>query len=378
MNGGRRVLVVCSTPLAAPWNGADKNIARALVRADTHNRYIVQSAPGEEWPEHVRAIETQARGAMPTRMQKLRAFAFLVQHAREADVVHLIASLGTPFPGSARAVRLWLHLLHKPIVHSMPSIGGVAMQPASFPGDLSVVFSESTRVHLEDCGMRRVVRIYPPLDFARLRAAHDACRMARDLALGEHAVLYPAHWGGGSGIEDILAAFARLPAALDDAVLVLACRPRVGCDVDHEREHVAALASNLGITRRLRVLGAVDDMPALIRACALTALAPTRMNAKMDLPMVVLESLALERPVVLADREPLREALLGHAGYLAPPGDIATLSAMLAHLLGDPAERARLGAAGRAAACWLCDPESAVARYRVFYDWAGGVLEQGL
>ena len=37
----------------------------------------------------------------------------------------------------------------------------------------------------------------------------------------------------------------------------------------------------------------------------------------------------------------------GETGYLAPPGDAAALSERIGALIGDPAARARMGAAGR-------------------------------
>ena len=55
----------------------------------------------------------------------------------------------------------------------------------------------------------------------------------------------------------------------------------------------------------------------------------------MAIPMVLLESLALGRPIVTGDRPPLSEAILG-GGLGARPGDAGALADSLSRLLADP------------------------------------------
>ena len=88
-------------------------------------------------------------------------------------------------------------------------------------------------------------------------------------------------------------------------------------------------------------------MPVLIRACAVTALVPATLSGKMDLPMVLLESLALERPVLVTDRAPMNEAVLD-GGLTVGYGDVAATCAALERLLRLPDEAAVLARAGAA------------------------------
>ena len=89
--------------------------------------------------------------------------------------------------------------------------------------------------------------------------------------------------------------------------------------------------------------------------------------------MVILEALALGRPVIVANRPPLSEALLGGGGLAVDFGDVAGLSAALARLLSDQALRRRLGAQGHDAVIRQCDPACAAMRYQQIYEAAASV-----
>ena len=73
-------------------------------------------------------------------------------------------------------------------------------------------------------------------------------------------------------------------------------------------------------------------------------------KAARVVPNKAWQAMAVGRPVVTADTPGAREALEhGRSGLLVPPGDDRALAQALARLAGDPALRARMGAAARGA-----------------------------
>jgi glycosyltransferase involved in cell wall biosynthesis len=157
---------------------------------------------------------------------------------------------------------------------------------------------------------------------------------------------------------------------MENIVLVFACRSHPWQDAKAEEQKVLNQASEAGIFGSVRVLGYVADMPTLISACALTVLVPGKLSGKMDLPLVILESLALGRPVIVADQEPISEALLGGGGYAVRYGDVTALASSLGRLLGNLQLRNELADRGRAAVLEHCNPEKVVGNYQLIYDWA--------
>ncbi len=108
-------------------------------------------------------------------------------------------------------------------------------------------------------------------------------------------------------------------------------------------------------------------MPALISSCVATVLVPLRLEGKMAIPLVLLESLALGRPIITGSEPPLQEALFD-GGLSVKPGDVqAALTAAMSRLLTDPVKREQLGNAGRITVRQRCAPEIAVKKYQQIY-----------
>jgi len=372
-----------SVPLAEPWNGADKNFANILVRRDQRNQFIVHTSLEEPWepPPRVTAVRSRYASAMPTTGQRLRELGFMAQHSGAADFIHIVASLYSPSSWVGPALRAWSTIRRRPIVHTLPSVGDVPIERRNFAGDATVVVSEHTRRRLEDHGVPDVYRVHPPLEVESLRPKRPEApeTLVGELRLGDRAVLYPAHYGERSGIREAIRAFSRLRGfpKTEGAVLVLACRSHPWQDPEAEKRKVLELAAEVGISDRVRVLGYVADMPALISACCVTVLVPEKLSGKMDLPLVILESLALGRPVIVGDQAPISEALLGEGGYAVPYGDVPALTSKLARLLANAGLRETLAARGRTSVLEHCDPEKVIERYQWIYERVAKARSQG-
>jgi glycosyltransferase involved in cell wall biosynthesis len=364
-----------SLPLAAPWNGADKNLARILIELDTSNRFIFHTGVDERWDDargnHI--VRSRHTAAMPTAQQKLRSFGFLLRHVRSADLIHLVASLEHPSPLNGLLVRCAAQIGRVPVVHTIPSVGDGMIKRRNFPGAVSVVFSEDTRDRLRSQGITNVIRVYPPVSLARLVPQSEPGAVRRQFDLGERAVLCATHYGPASGIPELIRAFAALPPQLADVVLVMANRTRAGQDRAEEERQVRAVAQQVGVEQRLRILNDVADMPALIRACSVTVLVPGKLASKMDLPLIVLESLALARPAIVSDVPPLCEALLGDSGCRDPYQNIARLTDAIAEIVSNPERAATLGLAGQRAIRDLCDPLRVIDTYQGVFDQASNL-----
>ena len=362
-----RVLLVGSLPLSAPWNGADKNLARALVDADRASRYTLLTGPADPWGSHVTPVVVGRPGIVPGAHEWLRATRFAVAHIRGHDLLHVIATVRSANPVAAAALRTVARVAGIPIVHTVPSIGDTDPSRRHFVGDATIVFSRHTAGRLTAAGVPGVVTMFPPFPRIAVPDAAVVAAVRARHALGPRPVLCATHADPGNGVDHLVAALADLPADLADVCLAVALRVRPGQSLDDESARISEVARAAGVAERVRLVGSVADMPALIRACAVTALVPATLSGKMDLPMILLESLALERPVVVTDRSPMSEAVLG-GGLTVGVGDVAAMCAALERLLRHPEEAAALACAGAARLRTEARPERVAASVAEVYS----------
>jgi glycosyltransferase involved in cell wall biosynthesis len=141
------------------------------------------------------------------------------------------------------------------------------------------------------------------------------------------------------GVQFLLAAAASIAAGGRALEVVL-----VG-DGAYRRE-LEALVGALGLADRVRFAGWLDN--AAVRAEILAARALVLPSLDEGLPVVLMEALALGRPVIATDVGAIAELVeTGVDGWLVPPGDAEALARALdAALAATPAELAELGARG--------------------------------
>ncbi len=192
----------------------------------------------------------------------------------------------------------------------------------------------------------RVTLNYHGLDFARFpapqrpRPLHDGGAQARAVTL-----LSVGRAVEKKGYEDLLQALAQLPVALHWRLVHVGSGER--------REALHALAARLGLAARIDWRGALpqEQVLALYRSADLFVLA-SRVAGDGDrdgLPNVLMEAQSQGLACLSTQVSAIPELIEnGDTGVLTAPGDVAALTEALAHLIRNPRERARLGAAGAA------------------------------
>jgi glycosyltransferase involved in cell wall biosynthesis len=143
----------------------------------------------------------------------------------------------------------------------------------------------------------------------------------------------------GKGIETLLDALPAVLAAHPDAQLVIA-----GAGVDRER--LEERARSLGVAAAVHFLGLVPDSGTVLRGADVFVSS----SWAESFPYVILDAMALGRPIVATDVGGVAEALGdgdGDCGLLVAPQDADGLARALRRLLSDPARADEMGARAR-------------------------------
>jgi glycosyltransferase involved in cell wall biosynthesis len=132
-----------------------------------------------------------------------------------------------------------------------------------------------------------------------------------------------------------------------------------------ERARLEGLVAELGLSRSVRLLGARDDVPDVLAALDVAVTCSDFEGT----PLSVLEYMEAALPVVATRVGGLPHMLEdGVHGLLVPRRDPAALAEALDTLLGDPARRRAMGAAGRERRRAEFDLDVMVARVEELYE----------
>ena len=176
-------------------------------------------------------------------------------------------------------------------------------------------------------------------EFFASSGERDAAAVRAELGIAPDARVVCAlfRWSDEKDPDTFLEVSRRLVAARDDVVVVQAGGGPLEGDA---RRRIA----ELGLARRVHVLGTRRDAAALLRASQLALMT----SIYEGLPNALLEAQHLGVPVVATTAGGTPEAVAdGETGLLAPPRDADALTRACLELLDDAERRQRMGAAGR-------------------------------
>lgn len=171
---------------------------------------------------------------------------------------------------------------------------------------------------------------HPPSD--------DSCR--KKLAPKGHRVLvHVSNFRAVKRVGDVVKVFAGVREKMPATLVLVGDGP--------DRDAAEQQVDGLGLRKDVRFLGKVESVGDVLRGSDLFLLP----SATESFGLAALEAMACAVPVVASDAGGIPEVVEeGKTGYLAPPGDVATMVARALQVLQDPAEHERLkrNAAARA------------------------------
>lgn len=359
-----------SKPLSPPWNDSGKNLVRDLAEAAP--RHAIRVFAGPDYAPGNRRIDIHRRlGASayaPGLSQRAAVFGAILRLPRDVRALHFFFA---PNPLTSAVARAAMALNRRPALQTVSS------SPADYSGIARLCFGRRVVVlsayncrKLTEAGVAGVVKIHPGLDLSRQgESAEGAARWREALgAEGKRVVLYAGDYEFSQGARLTLEMVEPLRRRVPEVLVVFACRRKTPAAGPVEAE-IKREAETRGLLGSVRFLNEVSDMPGLLTLAELSVMPVERLYAKMDMPLVLLEHMALGRPVVVSDSEPLREVLAGGAGgSVVPHGDTERLAGAVSEFLLDTGALRDAGASARHQVERHFDIRKSAEAYAALYD----------
>jgi len=359
-----------SKPVAPPWNDSSKNLVRDIAGHLRHYSPVLMGRAGQTNPIDRGRVEPVYRaqssgGFAPSARENLGVLRRLLL-GRPVDLWHFFFA---PNPRSSAAGRLATAVRRVPSVHTVCSVpaNGVDVRKLVF-ADATVALSRSAYEQFRQEGVSEsALRVIPPsvpllaeptsLERAQLRKKH---------ALPEAATIwiYPGDLEFGGGAEIALEGFAAWNQP--DSMLLMACRRKTR-QADEALCRLQARTNQWGIDPQVVWLGETPRIHELLAASDFVVMVNPAAYAKMDYPLVALESMCLARPVLVAKGTPSAELADG-GGAIAVETSGEALAEAIERLSGDRAAIDALGRKARALVASKFSPQVVAASYEVLYE----------
>jgi phosphatidylinositol alpha-1,6-mannosyltransferase len=338
-------ILFVSKPIAPPWNDSGKNLVRDLARGLERHRatLMIRRAAGAQvsGAEHLPVYAESSGGFAPALADQARVMRQLLG-ARGFALWHFFFA---PNPRSCLAGRFAAGLRRVRSVHTLSSAprDPRAIVPHLF-ADVNVALSRHTEGRLLAAGLpdERLVRIAPAIEPLHAPSVERRAHLRDELGLPRLAcvLVYPGDLEFGEGGPLMIEALRAL--GRPDVRLVMACRTKT----QRAREVESALRDQVashGLSHQVSFAGETRRIHDLLACADLVCLPSVDLYAKMDYPLVLLEAMSLQRPVIVAKGSAAEELSEGDAA-LAVEARVDALAALLAALVDDPARRLALGA----------------------------------
>ncbi|KPK66322.1 MAG: hypothetical protein AMS21_02615 [Gemmatimonas sp. SG8_38_2] len=359
-----------SKPVAPPWNDSSKNLVRDIAGHLQRYSPVLMGRPNQASPIERGRVEAvygaaSSGGFAPSARENLGVLRHLL-FGRSTDLWHFFFA---PNLKTSSAGRLAGAIRRVPSVHTVCSVPteGVGVRKLLF-ADSTVALSRSAYERFRQEGVSEsALRVIPPsvpplaeptsLERAQLRKKHE---------LPEAAAIwiYPGDLEFGGGAEIALQGFAAWNRL--DSMLLMACRRKTS-RADEAAFRLHAKAKQWGIGARVRWVGETQHIHELLAVSDFVVLANQTAYAKMDYPLVALESMCLARPVLVGKGTPAAE-LAEDGGAVAVETSGEALAEAIESLSADEASIRAVGRRARALAISKFSPQEVANAYELLYD----------
>lgn len=277
-------------------------------------------------------------------------------HDRETPLVWHIHEYVTPRPLTRTLLRR--------------SAGRVAVAVAnshSVARDLAVAAGPALRIETIYNGID--LREFAPSSDVPERADLDALAGCAPAPAGTVRIGLVATFGRWKGHDVFLRAIAQLDPALPIRAYVVGGAVYDTAGSQYSIDDLRQMTSAAGLEHRVVFTGFVPRTAPILRALDVVVHASTQPE---PFGLAIAEAMACGCAVVVSDAGGAAEIVdAGMTAVTHPPGDDAALAQVLTVLVNDPAHRARLGIAARAASMKRFDADTFAERFAQVYRSAG-------
>ena len=341
-------VLMVTRPLGKPWDEGGKNLAYGLARNIKNHKISILTKNNffEKINKDItiEKIYSSSTGGKIGYLDKVRLFIRLLKK----DNSNIYQFMYTPKLITSLFNRFILRLKNKKSIQVIPtSLDNKNFINLLIFGDKIVVLSEHTKKILIKKRFKNVIKINSGIDTNFFKPNNKDIYLLKKFNLkNKFVVLIPSELDPKRGTRIVLKSILNLSNLNEFKKLFFIFSYRKK-DKDSMEKKFITSSLNKNNINNFMFLENFYDTKSLISISDIVLYPTLNMNEKQEIPMILLESLSMKKPIIITDISPLNEILKLKCGVKVKKGDFKEISKALLEIMRNKKLKRIMGDHGR-------------------------------
>jgi len=296
-------------PLGSPWNEGGKNLAYGIAKNIKNHKIhlLVRENFNEKIGTNIvlHRIYPSKHKYNISYLEKLKLFYFLLK-IKNIDIYHFIY---TPELYSSRINKFLINLKSKKSIQTIPTrLKNISN--GLFFSDKIVTISDFTKNLLLKRKIKNVVKINTGIDANYFKPFRKDLKLSKKF-VGKFIVLIPIDLEKEKGSRIMLKVIESMKD-VNNILFIFSYRSTKKRIL--ERKYLENNLAKLGLSEKVLFVKDPKDVRSLINISSIVVYPAIDTYEKHEIPMILLESMSMEKPVIVWDIEPINEIINGNEG----------------------------------------------------------------
>ncbi|MFQ5454076.1 MAG: glycosyltransferase family 4 protein [Candidatus Zixiibacteriota bacterium] len=348
----RKVLII-STKIDFPIDNANKSTVFNLVSSLENVKFTVMTTKNAEksmFNGNKNVVQDRIYPPSKNHMSFMQKICLFIRLCKKDDDIDIYHCMLEPSLFTIQILKFFISLKRK---KSVITLLNKIEQPEILNQlrffDRIVVSSEHMKGILAKMDFKNVARIYPGVDLNKFHQKNkDTDSFWRNkLGIGQSpVVLFAGNYNPLHGIYDIEQAIPEIIDQVPDVKIIFACRSYYKSQFMEGQKFIQRI-KNSPFSASVIFLETVENIKELLAITDVLLFPMHKVEKKSDIPIILIEALAVKIPIVITNIPPLNEIMKEKVGHFIPIGDSKSIAASTIELLTDANQKEDLGRRGR-------------------------------
>ncbi len=307
-------ILLITRPLSKPWNEGSKNLAYGIAKnIKNHKIHILTRKDFDEKLNKniiTHKIYPEKKSFHITYLEKLKLLMFLLKQ-KDIDIYHFIY---TPEIYSSFLNKLITKLKSKKSIQTIPTkIENIRNIKKLLFADKIVVISDFTKRLLIDNNIKNVIKINTGIDIDYFKPIKKNSNLIKNYKLeNKIIILVPIELGDIKNRNIICNLINDIN--VDNIKFILAYRSNIKSNI---KNIINKMLSRLNSDKKIIFIKDPKDIRLIFSISDIVLYPRSSTSKKHEIPMVLIEAMAMEKPIIMWDVPPFNELLSYNDGIKA-------------------------------------------------------------